>query len=105
MKVKQLIQKLLDYNLDAEVSVVVHHTKEDFTITYGGDEGSTQNNCESVSFYVDRLCNNETLKHQREMKQADKKHLQWIHDRIVSVYGENENVDFLIKMREIISNL
>jgi hypothetical protein len=61
MKVKQLIQKLLDYNLDAEVSVVVHHTKEEFTISYGGDEGSTQNNCESVSFYVDRLCNNETF--------------------------------------------
>ena len=103
MKVKQLIQKLLDYNLDAEVSVVAHHTKEDFTITYGGDEGSTQNNCESVSFYVDRLCNNETLNTKK--KQADKAHLQWIHDRIVEVYGENENVDFLIKMREIISNL
>jgi hypothetical protein len=41
----------------------------------------------------------------KTMKQADKKHLQWIHDRIVEVYGENENVDFLIKMREIISNL
>lgn len=39
------------------------------------------------------------------MKQADKSHLQWIHDRIVNVYGENENVDFLIKMREIISNV
>ena len=41
----------------------------------------------------------------REMKQTDKAHLQWIHDRIVNVYGENENVDFLIKMRDIISNL
>lgn len=59
MKVKELIQKLLDYNLDAEVSVVAHHIKEEFTITYGGNEGSTQNNCETVSFYVDRLCNNE----------------------------------------------
>ena len=39
------------------------------------------------------------------MKQADKAHLQWIQDRIVVVYGENKNVDFLIKMREIISNL
>ena len=39
------------------------------------------------------------------MKQTDKAHLQWIHDRIVEVYGENENVDFLIKMREIISKL
>jgi hypothetical protein len=35
---------------------------------------------------------------------TDKEHLQWIHDRIVNVYEENENVDFLIKMREIIEN-
>ena len=41
----------------------------------------------------------------KTMKQVDKEHLQWIHDRIVNVYGENENVDFLIKMREIINNL
>jgi hypothetical protein len=41
----------------------------------------------------------------KTMKQTDKAHLQWIHDRIVNVYGENENVDFLIKMREIINNL
>lgn len=41
----------------------------------------------------------------KRMKQADKAHLQWIHNRIVDVYGENENVDFLIKMREIIKNL
>jgi len=30
-------------------------------------------------------------------------HLQWIHDRIVNVYGESENVDYLIKLREIIA--
>ena len=36
---------------------------------------------------------------------GDRKHLQWIHDRLVNVYGESENVDFLIKMREIIKNL
>jgi len=33
---------------------------------------------------------------------TDKEHLQWIHDRIVEVYGESKNVDFLIRMREII---
>ena len=32
-------------------------------------------------------------------------HLQFIHDRIVNVYGENENVDFLIRLRKIISEL
>ncbi len=33
---------------------------------------------------------------------TDKEHLQWIHDRIVEVYGENENIDFLHRMRNII---
>jgi len=29
-------------------------------------------------------------------------HLQWIHDRMVNVYGENRDVDFLIRFRKII---
>ena len=33
------------------------------------------------------------------------KHLQWLHDRIVNVYDENPNVDFLIRFREIIKEL
>ena len=37
------------------------------------------------------------------MSKEDRKHLQWIHDRIVYVYGESENVDFLIKMRKILN--
>lgn len=32
----------------------------------------------------------------------DFEHLQWIHDRIINVYNESENVDFLIRLREII---
>ena len=32
------------------------------------------------------------------------KHLQWIHDRIINVYGEDKDVDFLIKLREIIQH-
>ena len=32
-------------------------------------------------------------------------HLQWIHNRIVNVYGESRDVDFLIKFREIIKEL
>ena len=36
-------------------------------------------------------------------KMSDSEHLQWIHDRIVNVYGENENVDFLIRFRTIIN--
>jgi hypothetical protein len=62
MKVRDLIKKLLNYDLDAEISVIAHNTKEKFTISYSGDEGSTEKNCESVSLYVDRLCANETFK-------------------------------------------
>lgn len=32
-------------------------------------------------------------------------HLKFIHDRIINVYKEDENIDFLIKFREIISEL
>ena len=35
-------------------------------------------------------------------KTENSEHLQWIHDRIVSVYDESPNVDFLIRLREII---
>lgn len=35
----------------------------------------------------------------------DSEHLKWIHDRIVNVYGENKNIDFLIRMRSIIDTI
>jgi len=40
-----------------------------------------------------------------KQREEDKEHLQWIHNRIVKVYGESENVDFLRRMRKIIENL
>jgi hypothetical protein len=36
---------------------------------------------------------------------TNSEHLQWLHDRIVNVYGESENVDYLIKFREIIKDI
>lgn len=35
----------------------------------------------------------------------DKDFLMWIHDRLVHVYKENENVDFSHKLRNIIDNM
>lgn len=35
----------------------------------------------------------------------DSEHLQWIHDRIVNVYNESENVDFLHRLRDIIKEV
>jgi hypothetical protein len=36
---------------------------------------------------------------------SDQEFLQWIHDRIANVYGENENVDFLHRLRKVIEAL
>jgi hypothetical protein len=59
MKNRDLIKKLLNYNLDAEINVIAHCKKHDFTITWGSAEGMTKGNAEDVSFYVDELCNDE----------------------------------------------
>lgn len=59
MKVKEFITELLNYNMDAELNVIVNHTQEDFSLTYGGSDGITKKNCENVSLYVDRYCSSE----------------------------------------------
>jgi len=40
-----------------------------------------------------------------ELNEGDIKHLEWLHDRMVHVYKENRNVDFLHKFRSIIKDL
>lgn len=35
---------------------------------------------------------------------SDKKHLEWVYDRMVNVYGEDKNKDFVIKLKNIIDN-
>ena len=39
------------------------------------------------------------------MVKSDKEFLLWIRDRIVNVYGENENTDFVIRLGNIASGL
>jgi hypothetical protein len=60
MKLKELIRELQEYNQEAEVDVVAHCRSYPFTLASGGSDGSDESNCESVSFYVDELCTNET---------------------------------------------
>ena len=36
-------------------------------------------------------------------KTRNSEHLQWLHDRFVNHYEESENLDYLIRMREIIA--
>ena len=60
MKVKELIEKLQAFNPEAETNVIVHNHVELYSITWdGGPEGETKETCKEVSFYIDRLCQNE----------------------------------------------
>ena len=38
-------------------------------------------------------------------KQEDKKHLEWIYNRMKYVHAENPNYDYMIKFREIIDKI
>ena len=39
------------------------------------------------------------------MKQEDIDHLKWTIDRLVSIHGDSENSDFVLKCRRIIKQL
>ena len=52
MTVKEIIDKLSKYNLDAEINVVVDGYTRPFTICFGSSEGVTKTNCETVDLMV-----------------------------------------------------
>lgn len=56
MTVKEIIDKLSKYNLDAEINVVVDGYTRPFTICFGDSEGATKTNCETVDLMVDDIC-------------------------------------------------
>ena len=60
MKVKELTEKLKDYNQDAEVVVTAHCRDEEFSLCFGGGDGGAKNTASTVSFYVDSLCGSES---------------------------------------------
>lgn len=55
MTVGELIKKLLEYNLDADVTVIAHDKIFEFSLVFSGGDGVIKKNCNSVSFYVDDL--------------------------------------------------
>ena len=55
MTVKELINKLSEYNLEAEINVVVGGDVKPYTICFGGAEGITKANCEAVDLIVDDI--------------------------------------------------
>lgn len=56
MTVKEIIDKLSEYNLEAEINVVVDGYVKPYTICFGGAEGTTKTNCEAVDLMVDDIC-------------------------------------------------
>ena len=55
MTVKEIIDKLSEYNLEAEINVFVDGFDRPFTICFGGSEGVTKANCETVDLIVGDL--------------------------------------------------
>jgi hypothetical protein len=58
MKLHELIEKLKEFNPDAEVSVIAHCREYNFTLTWG--VGCTKKDTDRMALYVDELCTNET---------------------------------------------
>lgn len=55
MTVKEIIDKLSEYNLEAEINVVVDGFDRPFAICFGGSEGVIKANCETVDLMVDSI--------------------------------------------------
>lgn len=55
MTVKEIIDKLSKYNLDAKFNIVVDGFDRPFEICFGISEGVTKTNCETVDLTVDDI--------------------------------------------------
>lgn len=52
MTVKEIIDKLSEYNLDAKFNIVVDGFDKPFEICFGNSEGVTKTTCETVDLMV-----------------------------------------------------
>lgn len=52
---RDLIKKLLDYNLDAEFQVIANNKVQEIEFCIGNSEGCSKENCETVSIYLKDL--------------------------------------------------
>lgn len=55
MTVKEIIDKLSEYNLEAKLNIVVDGFDRPFTICFGCSEGVVKTNCETVDLMVDNI--------------------------------------------------
>lgn len=59
MKVRELIEKLNEYNQNADVEICVNGIPQKFEICYGTAEGCTKLTCDCVDFMVGMTCDEE----------------------------------------------
>ena len=52
MTIKEIIDKLSEYNSEAKINVVVDGFERPFKICFGGSEGVTKTNCKTVDLMV-----------------------------------------------------
>ena len=52
MTVKEIIDKLGEYNSEAEFNIVIDGFARPFKICFGGSEGAVKTNCETVDLMV-----------------------------------------------------
>jgi len=52
MKVKEFIEELNKYNLEAKVEVLIDNYPKEFRIMHGGSEGCTEKSCAFVCLEV-----------------------------------------------------
>ena len=52
MKLRELINKLKEYNQEADFYVVVNNYSRDFEICFGTSEGCAKENCDSVDIMI-----------------------------------------------------
>jgi len=55
MTVRDLIIKLLEYNLDADINPRAHNVKQDFSMSYRGADGCDKQSCTEVFIDCDNL--------------------------------------------------
>ena len=55
MTVKEIIDKLSEYNSEAKLNVVVDGFDRPFTVCFGCSEGCTKTNCETVDLTVGNI--------------------------------------------------
>lgn len=55
MTVKEIIDKLSEYNREAKFNIVVDGFDRPFTVCFGCSEGCTKTNCETVDLTVGNI--------------------------------------------------